>query len=97
MRPTVAIKEPIQKIMQDLAKKNKPGSGPQLLWSRVVEKRALKHTRVVGLKKGSLIINVDNSSWLYELNTRQEKILEELKKLSAEFIKDIKFRLGRMD
>ena len=97
MRPTVAIKEPIQKIMQDLAKKNKPGLGPESLWAKVVEKRALKHTRIAGLKKGSLTINVDNSSWLYELNTRQEKILEELKRLSAESIKDIRFRLGRVD
>ncbi|MBI5124121.1 MAG: DUF721 domain-containing protein [Candidatus Omnitrophica bacterium] len=64
-------------------------------WERVVGVRAAGHSRVRSFRGSRLVVNVDGSSWLYELTIEKKSIL---KKLSSEIkgkkIKDITFRIG---
>ena len=66
-------------------------------WKAVVGKRASCHARPTSLKKASLIVNVDGSSWLYELTLRKKEILKKLgDRLRDRKVKDIRFRIGEL-
>jgi len=64
-------------------------------WQKAVGKRALKHTKVATLKSGRLIIEVDESGWIYQLTLKKRAILKALKKqLKNININEIQFRIG---
>jgi predicted nucleic acid-binding Zn ribbon protein len=64
-------------------------------WEKAAGKKAAKHTRPVGLRRASLTVNVDSSSWLFELTLKKRAILEKLQaKLEGEKLKAIRFRIG---
>lgn len=66
-------------------------------WEAVVGEKAASHSRPRGFRGSRLVINVDDSSWLYELTIQKKEIL---KKLSSELksgrLKDITFRIGEV-
>lgn len=65
-------------------------------WNKSVSKKIKLHTRPIRLKDSSLIVNVESSSWLFELQTKHKnKILKKLKGcLGEDKIKDIKLKIG---
>jgi len=68
-------------------------------WKKAAGKKALKHTRVSSFRSGRLIIEVDESGWIYELTIKKKEILDSLnKKLAAEdiAISEIQFRIGTL-
>ena len=66
------------------------------VWKKAAGRKASPHTRPVSLKTSGLVVNVDGSSWLYELTLKRKEILEKLKKALGErnAPKDIRFRIG---
>lgn len=67
------------------------------VWGSAVGKRASRHTKPTSLKKARLVVNVDGSSWLYELTLKKKEILKKLEgKLKGRPIKDIRFRIGEV-
>lgn len=72
------------------------------VWTRAAGKRAAKHSRPVQLKKSKLIVNVENSSWLYELTLNRKKIVPKLDREIARLtdnkktVKDIQLRIGEV-
>lgn len=96
---TAPLAQILNKVIKDMA-------GPKRLtaeeiasaWKYAAGKAAAKHTKPVSIKKGQICINVDRSSWLYELTISKKKILEKLNgKLKKKKIKDIRFRIGEID
>lgn len=66
-------------------------------WEDAAGVRAAKHSRPVALRKGELVVNVDGSSWLYELTTRKKEVLGRLAaKLENKKLKNIRFRIGEL-
>lgn len=72
------------------------------IWEDVAGKKASMHSRPTSFKRSRLVVNVDGSSWLYELTLRKQKLL---KKLEKAFVKqgrgekrpkDIQFRIGEV-
>lgn len=64
-------------------------------WQDAVGEDAARHSRPVSFRRTSIIVNVDRSSWLYELTTRKREIVEKLKlNLGGRKIRDIRFRIG---
>ena len=64
-------------------------------WEEVVGGKAASHSRPRSLKGDRLVINVDDSSWLYELTIQKKDILKKLsEKLKSKRLKDITFRIG---
>jgi predicted nucleic acid-binding Zn ribbon protein len=91
-----AIKDVVSTILEGL-KSREPQYKMGLLqeWRRAVRGNIAKHTKPVAWRGTRLIVNVDSSSYLYELSLRKEKILSRLKKyLGKEKINEIQFRIG---
>ena len=66
------------------------------VWNSVLDPNIAKHAQPIGLRKGTLLVNVDSSVWLSELvRYRRKEILRRLQySFGLEFIKKISFRLG---
>jgi len=66
-------------------------------WEDVIGKAASTHARPVSLAKGTLTVNVDASSWLYELTLKKRDIMKKLAgRLKGKSLKDIRFRIGEL-
>lgn len=66
-----------------------------LAWQEAVGEEAARHSRPVSFKKTSIFVEVDRSSWLYELTTRKKDILKSLgARLKGKKFKEIRFRIG---
>ena len=50
-------------------------------WEDAAGKEASRHSRPVRLKGRSLIINVDSSVWVYQLNIKKKAIEQKLSKM----------------
>lgn len=86
----------VKNLIKDIGHKDRPSEEEMAeAWGLVVGKAASRHTRPVSIKKASLVVNVDRSSWLYELTLKKKEILKSLgEKLGSKKIKDIRFRIG---
>lgn len=66
-------------------------------WGDVIGKTASTHAHPVSLAKGILTVNVDASSWLYELTLKKKEIIKKLAgRLKGKSLKDIRFRIGEL-
>jgi len=66
-------------------------------WGKVAGKKAAKHTRVSSLRSGRLIIEVNESGWIYQLTLKKQEIIGKLKKaLKGKDIDltEVQFRIG---
>lgn len=64
-------------------------------WRSAAGERAAASSRPVSFKRASLLVNVANSSWLYELTVNKKEILKRLEAgLKGKKIKEIRFRIG---
>jgi predicted nucleic acid-binding Zn ribbon protein len=86
-----AVKEVMRRL--ETKKKTSPTASPQFLLEQALSRKELKHIRLKYFKKGVLSINVDSSSWLYQLNLKKADLLAQLEKKAVD-IRDIRFRLG---
>jgi len=66
------------------------------VWNNLLDPNIVGHAQPVGLKKGTLFVNVDSSVWLSEIvRYRRKEILDRLQhSFGREFIARISFRLG---
>jgi len=68
-----------------------------LLWGEAAGEKASRHSRPVAFIKAVLTVNVDGSSWLYELTTRKREIIKKLEsKFAGKKVKEIRFRIGEI-
>ncbi len=67
-------------------------------WGRIVGEKIAVHSRPVAVKGRTLIVNVDSSVWLSEMNNFfKDKILDRLRSEFRERrIEDIRFRIGEI-
>ncbi len=86
-----AVKEVMRRL--ETKKKTSPRASPQALLEQALSRKELKHVQLQYFKKGVLSINVDSSSWLYQLNLKKADLLAQLEKKAVD-IRDIRFRLG---
>jgi predicted nucleic acid-binding Zn ribbon protein len=66
------------------------------VWNHLMDPNIAAHARPVGLRKGTLFVNVDSSVWLAEIvRYRRREILDRLQhSFGRELIKRISFRIG---
>ncbi|MFH0840291.1 MAG: DUF721 domain-containing protein [Candidatus Omnitrophota bacterium] len=92
----------IDGVIKALIEKLSKDSGPTTedigaAWKRAAGEAAFKHTKPAALRKKRLVINVDGSSWLYELTLKKEALLAEMRKILGEDkIKELQFRIGEL-
>lgn len=92
------IKDTIASLLKEYrAKKDTIKAGdPEELLKKALTKKELGHIKFNTLKKGTLNLNVDSSSWLYALTLKKEELLLNLNKglNKADEIQDIRFFIG---
>ena len=66
-------------------------------WKEVVSDRVWAHTRPVGIRRGVVTIEVDNSVLLQELAAFEKALLVEglRARVNRVYVEDLRFRLGR--
>lgn len=94
MKPD-SVKNIIEQILGEIKKNNLPRAGIVDIWKEIAGKKAVRHTRLVTFKAGTLTVNVDSTSWLYELNICKPLLMRKMKKkLSDRPLKELRFRIG---
>ena len=90
------IKSIVTNVLQDILdrRERSPGGDVESIWLRSATKKISRHTKYRFFKNGKLYINVENSAWLYELNSKKATMLKKLKKLSKNKIIDVRFKIG---
>lgn len=94
--------ERIDSVIKSLIEKLDKSSGPtsdsiEKIWKEIAGRKASSHSKPTSLRKKRLIINVDGSSWLYELTLRKNELLAGLKKrLGKDKIEELQFRIGEL-
>lgn len=98
-REPQAIKDVLGVVLEQLkSKKSHPLVKLLQEWERVVKGKIAAHTKPVAWKDKCLIVNVDSSGYLYELNLQREKILNRLKKsLGKGKVNRIRFKIGAIN
>ena len=87
----------LKNVVSGLGKKRLTQDQIRRAWKDALGKRAASHTLPVALKKGSLVVNVDSSAWLYELTLERRVILKKLDSgIKGNKIKGIRFRIGEV-
>lgn len=95
-----SIKDVLSAVIQNLAgeKKTKIEIVKEAFGAALGE-TAKAHAAPVAFKAKRLVVNVDSSSWMYELNLKKPQILaglnQKLKKENIQ-INDIMFRIGEI-
>ena len=66
------------------------------VWRHLIDPSITEHAQPVGINKGTLFVNVDNSVWLDEIvRYRRKEILDRLQhSFGREMIQRISFRIG---
>ncbi|NQT32114.1 MAG: DUF721 domain-containing protein [Candidatus Omnitrophica bacterium] len=74
----------------------KKGNAVMEAFSKAAEEETKKHAKPVSLKKGVLVVIVENSSWLYELTLKKREFLKKFNESYTGKIKakDVRFRIG---
>ena len=98
MRRRKAKPESIAEVIETVFKKlekGKKASRAQTAWRQAAGKEISGHSRVVAIKKNTLVVAIRDSAWFYQANLKKEAILNALrKKKDFENITKISFRIG---
>ena len=93
------IKNTVQDIIKQLKKKGLVEEDDIIKrWKKAAGKKINAHTKPVIIKDSVLIVNVESSGWLFELQTKyKNKLLKKIKKNTKRpKIENIRFRLGEI-
>ena len=93
------LKDVVKKVIEDLSSTEGFKKKDILKeWPRLVGGKAKRHTKPISIRRGRLVVNVDESSWLYELNLNKENILKKINERFGEAeLKEIRFRIGDIE
>ncbi len=75
-KDTAPLKDAIKNIIRKLEEGAKKDSELISIWEKVVGKDASKHTKPRSLKSGRLVVNVSDSSRLYDLTLKRQELIK---------------------
>lgn len=86
----------IDSLLQKLEKGAVKRGAVFTAWEAATEEETRAHARPVSLKKGKLMVIVENSPWLYKLTMEKRNILEKFNEhyIGRKKAADIRFRIG---
>lgn len=67
----------------------------RIIWEKAWDQKTLKHTAIVGIEKGRLLVHVDSPAWLFQMNLKKREVLEKLKAEIPE-LSHIHFKIGKV-
>lgn len=66
----------------------------QRIWQHALGDHAQKHTQLVGIKEGVLLVFVDSPIWLFQLNLQKRKLLKDIQQEAPEIL-DVCLKIGK--
>lgn len=87
------IKDVVADVIKGLTEKQSAKDEPEFLLAKILSKKELRHVKFRYLRKGILGVNVDSSSWLYQLSLQKPVLLAKIGGKSKA-IRDIRFYIG---
>ncbi len=83
-------------VLKKLESEKRPSlEAVQKAWRRLAGQKAARHSWPRSLVRGQLLIEVENSGWMYALNLEKERLLKGLVELLGEDrLKSLRFRIG---
>ena len=92
------IKTTIFAVLKELEtrKCQAAATDPAQHFSKVFDKKELRHIKPAYFRKGILAITVDSATWMYHLSMRKQEVLRRLVELSKE-VKDVRFVIGEIE
>lgn len=100
----MAKDQPIEAILKNVLASIKRKKGRYTeeevakMWADIVGKKAARHTRLAAFKAGRLVVNVDASTWLYELTLKKKDIVKKLgERLKGKKLKEVRLRIGEIN
>ncbi|MDD3804606.1 MAG: DciA family protein [bacterium] len=99
MNEPLHISKLMPKVMQKIEKKVIDNTEAfDLNWERIVGKKFSEHSQILGKSNRKILVGVNDSQYLFELNSRKMEILSRIKKTKPESnINDIKFLIFTKD
>ncbi len=67
----------------------------QTIWQKAVDQKTAQHTRLVGIKKGKLLVFVDSPVRVFDLTLHKNKILHKMQECFPEIL-EITFKIGKV-
>ena len=64
-------------------------------WPEIVGPRIARRTRAVGFHEGVLQVEVEGSSWAYELEFLKRRVLKELQRRLGMHVRELRFTTTR--
>ena len=92
-----AVGDVLSRVMSDLHMDSRRAEVELVkVWNSLLDPNIVAHAQPVGLRKGTLFVNVDNSVWLSEIvRYRRKEILDRLQHgFGRNLIQRISFRIG---
>lgn len=94
-------KGPLDGLVKDIItkwRKEKKEKGIDLMaaWKKAAGAKASRRSRPIRMDRGRLLVNTDNSGWLYELTLKKKEILKRLNCAikGRKKVREIRFRIG---
>jgi len=73
------IKDVLQSVMGQLAvSEGSDRRNIEDIFCRALNPQEQEHVRFSGMKNGKLFIHVDSSAWLFQMRTKQQRLLKEI-------------------
>ena len=91
------IKNIVNKVFANIPGSAAPNRPEEIgrVWEKILKQHGLTQAKIIGLKEGTLIVNIDSPARLYQFNLKKKKIAEDLNREIAE-IKKIYFKIGKI-
>jgi len=91
------ISDVLKNVVERLSRTKERGISKIVsVWGACAGRRLCRHTRPANLKRGTLLVYVDESAWLYQANLQKEQLLEALQKRAGAKVQNIQFRIGKV-
>lgn len=86
----------LPKVLQKLSSHPRPSrEAIDKVWRRLVGKQAAHYSWPRRLVRGRLIVEVENSGWMFTLNQKRVELLHELiQSMGKDVIQSLSFRIG---
>ncbi len=93
------LSEILPQIVQGLRSESRPTlEAAEKAWSRTAGKAAALHSWPKHLTKGRLLVEVENSGWMYTLSLKKQELLKGLiRSLGGGRVKELQFRIGERE
>jgi len=94
----MSIENIVKKVIKSLSGKGRISEEEiKKAWEDAAGEGAAAHTKPVSIRRAVLLVNVDNSSWLYELAVKKKELLKSLEgKTGGKKLKGLRLRIGEI-